>query len=91
MEEKNQDDGSLGRTTQMLIQMISQLSEQLQNNQARQLSPRTEREVDREEMKTQIRVGQPIAMPPATLEPPPPASASLARVPAKQHAFHCAR
>lgn len=75
MEEKNQDDGSLGRTTQMLIQMISQLSEQLQNNQARQLSPRTEREVDREEMKTQIRVGQPIAMPPATLEPPPPASA----------------
>jgi len=75
MEEKNQDDGSLGRTTQMLMQMISQLSEQLQNNQARQLSPRTEREVDREEMKTQIRVGQSSAMPPATLEPPPPASA----------------
>lgn len=52
METNSQDGGSPSRSTQMLVQMISQMSEQLQTIQRDQHSLRTEREADRAERET---------------------------------------
>lgn len=66
MEANNHDRGSQERTSQMLMQMMSQLSEQMQ-------ALRAERDADREEVRTQIdALRSAIVTPTQTPHPPPP-------------------
>lgn len=58
METTEQDGSPPSRTSQLFMQMMNQMSEQLQAIQREQQSLRTERETDREETRTQIRTLQ---------------------------------